>query len=225
MAAVGGAQLPALQVRLGAVWLIVASAVGAARNPAWYYNLAARPPGDNWPPSQPRRPLIAALEQLVPPGHHRPGRTAHDTQQPVALLAAEGPHATRSATLAPPTTRCRGESPPGCHQPFRPNKANVADAALVHKPDVRALARCGPLRGWRSTRPSTANSAGQGAIDPQQERPTAPGRHGWRINKASRWREWADPDVGMALSAEEELEGVRDGRDFRNRRRDLDSGG
>jgi hypothetical protein len=79
----------------------------------------------------------------------------------------------------------------------------------------------------RSTRQSTANSSGQGAIDPQQEGPTAltGGQHGWRITKAHRWREWADPDVGMPLSLEEALEGVRDGRDFRKRLRDLDRDG
>jgi hypothetical protein len=50
-------------------------------------------------------------------------------------------------------------------------------------------------------------------------------QHGWRINKAYRWRGWADSVVGMPLSPEQKLEGVRDGRDFRKRCRDLDRDG
>jgi hypothetical protein len=139
---------------------------------------------------------------------------------------------TRSATLASPNDPMpRGESPPGCRQAcdqlFQPNRANVADAALVHKPDVRAFARYDPLRGWRSIRPSTATPLARGPLthNRKDQRPLTGGQHGWRINRASRWRGWADPDVGMALSVEEELEGVRDGRDFRTRRRDLDRDG
>jgi hypothetical protein len=50
-------------------------------------------------------------------------------------------------------------------------------------------------------------------------------QHGWTINKAHRWGGWDGPAVGMPLSPEEELEGVRDGRDFRKGRRDLDRDG
>jgi hypothetical protein len=59
----------------------------------------------------------------------------------------------------------------------------------------------------------------------KDQRPMTGRQPGWRINKGHRWCEWDDPAVGMPLSPEEGLEGVRDGRDFRKGRRDLDRDG
>jgi hypothetical protein len=48
-----------------------------------------------------------------PPGHHRPGRPAHDAQQPVALLVADLPHADPLGHLA----SSRRPMLPGVSQP------------------------------------------------------------------------------------------------------------
>jgi hypothetical protein len=129
------------------------------------------------------------------------------------------------------STRGPGGRPVG-EYPALPSrlKTKPLRAASGRKLTRLALARSGDtghLRRARSTRQSTANSSGQGPLihNRKDQRPLPGGQHGWRINKAHRWRGWADPDVGMALSLEEELEGVRDGHDFGKRRRDLDRDG
>jgi deazaflavin-dependent oxidoreductase (nitroreductase family) len=57
-------------------WLIVASAAGSARNPAWYHNLAAHP--DYVWIELPQRTLRVTPEQLVDPRMSRPSRKNQD---------------------------------------------------------------------------------------------------------------------------------------------------
>ena len=74
-------------------------------------------------------------------------------------------------------------------------------------------------------RPVSLLHSGRSERNSTPQSPPPPGTSTDQINKAYRWRGWADPAVGMPLSPEEKLEGVRDGRDFPKRCRDLDRDG
>ena len=87
-------------------WLIVASANGAARNPAWYYNLAAHPrrrPGRDWRPHggrdrtrtprhRTRRGVAADHDRRTTvrriPEEDRPPTAGHQTGAPIFLSSS-----------------------------------------------------------------------------------------------------------------------------------------
>ena len=206
------------------------------------------PNGDHGRNAFPRR-CAPSSRTFPPPGGPRgdsqapderrtsaPSRRAPADDQPGRPRPAPDPVHLAGLTAPPIAGTCTrrlrgGRSPVGRYPLHRRRLKGKRLRRRLRRPLTRRRLRGSRDTGRpgraRSTRQATANSSGQGAIDPQQEdqRPLTGGQHGWRINKTDRWRGWADPDVGMPLSPEEVLEGVRDGRDFGKRRRDLDRDG
>jgi hypothetical protein len=133
------------------------------------------------------------------------------------------PPSWRSATSTPAPSACRS---PTTYSTLFQDDGRLVQAALegLAEEPVAVVATL-PAGDPARVRAPARREGGLLTRNRKNQRPMTGRQHGWRINKAYRWRGWADPAVGMPLSPEEELEGVRDGRDFRKRRRDLDRDG
>jgi len=116
-------------------WLIVASAAGAARNPAWYHNIAAHPDRvdiEIGGRAAARRGTGAGLagdhRRIVPiqqiPGADRPGTAGHPADRAEARSNRSGLGRThhRQLSAVPPRARAKNGHPPktcqACGRPF-----------------------------------------------------------------------------------------------------------
>jgi deazaflavin-dependent oxidoreductase (nitroreductase family) len=90
-------------------WLIVASANGAVGNPAWYYNIAARPRQD---PDRGRRPQGSGGRRATPRGATRRGLAADPRRRaPFRPVSAQDRPGTADHPPDAPTRQLISRSP------------------------------------------------------------------------------------------------------------------